>query len=187
MISEVPRIIGLAGAARAGKDTLADMIAIHLAYQRDRFASPIYDCIGLITGLGYEELQTKKDQVDPLFGKSPRVMLQTLGTEWGRDMIDPEIWVHSMQARHPTGGVVISDVRFRNEADWIRSREGVTLYVFRPGQKIIAESGHASENGVTADDCDLSVVNGGTIDDLRANVNAYCNAAMAIHQQLRRQ
>ena len=87
---------------------------------------------------------------------SPRIMLQTLGTEWGREVVDEDIWVNYMltaatvlSAHHPDmtytrvggfvpkkganhGGVVVSDVRFNNELKAIKAFGGELIQVQRP-------------------------------------------------------
>ena len=61
--------------------------------------------------------------------------------------------------------VVITDVRFGNEALWIREQGGVVVYIERD-QPTIEEFGHSSENGLCDNDIDIYVKNDGTIEDL---------------------
>jgi hypothetical protein len=58
---------------------------------------------------------------------------------------------------------MIPDVRFENEADWLRSEGGILIEVSRgsPG-----EDSHASEAGVPDKYITHSIVNDGTIDEL---------------------
>lgn len=91
------RIVGITGRARSGKDTLADMI---VAASRSgiwmSFADPIRHFIARVSGLPYAELvdsPRKETPIPDLGNKSPRQMMQTLGTEWGRDLIDSDLWI----------------------------------------------------------------------------------------------
>ena len=69
---------------------------------------------------------------------SPRIMLQTLGTEWGRDCVNEDVWVNYMIRRAANivergiAGVVVSDVRFKNELEAIRKAGGKLVKVVRP-------------------------------------------------------
>ena len=60
---------------------------------------------------------------------------------------------------------MITDVRFANEARWIREKGGIVVYINRQ-QKEIEANGHSSENGLTGDDVDVYIQNDGTINDL---------------------
>jgi len=99
----------------------------------------------------HEEL---KEVVDPLYGVSPRKVLQTLGTEWGRELINPDLWLlraerylDSISKLSLDTIVVITDVRFDNEAEFIIHQGGVVIEVLRPNStKQVLE--HKSEGGV---------------------------------------
>lgn len=67
---------------------------------------------------------------------TPRFALQTLGTEWGRQL-DEDIWLRYAHRdaikRNVEGFAVISDCRFLNEAAFIHEQGGVLLEIVRPG------------------------------------------------------
>lgn len=164
-------LIGIAGPARAGKDTAADLLLELLpgSWQKLSFATPMKRM--LAAGFGLSECQLygeAKDREDSRYGCSPRHMLQTLGTEWGRKMIGEDVWVAAMAKMTDWGNHIIPDVRFANEAELIRSR-GVLIHV--KGRMGI-ESGHASEAGVSQRPGDYVVWNDGTIADYRAELVA---------------
>lgn len=92
---------------------------------------------------------------------SLRQAYQLIGTEWGRSILD-NIW----QELAPDG-VIISDVRFDSEAEFLRDRGYTIIEVIRPGLKKISESSHASEAGLLNTLVDIVVVNEGTVNDLR--------------------
>lgn len=128
-------IIGIAGKKRAGKDTLAAGLSAALGLPRDSFAAPIRAFVGQITGMRPEELEASKETpLAWLDGMTPRRMMQTVGTEWGRQSVHSELWVRSLFARAPRSGVIVSDVRFPNEADAILARGGIVFRVNRLGQ-----------------------------------------------------
>lgn len=115
--------------------------------------------------------ENKENEI-PLFGRSVRYIMQTLGTEWGRELIHPDIWVKLAECVLFERGerMIISDVRFDNEADFIRSHGGVILHVDR----ILAPKveAHASEAGIRMSPMDLYVANDGTIDMLYTQLAA---------------
>lgn len=113
-----------------------------------------------------------KENEIPLFGRSVRYIMQTLGTEWGRELIHPDIWVKLAECVLFERGerMIISDVRFDNEADFIREHGGVILHVTRTDARKIEP--HASEAGIRMSSMDLYVANDGTIDMLYTQLAA---------------
>jgi len=169
-------IIGICGAAGAGKDTIAGLL-VERGYRQIAFADPIYEAVSVITGLSVDDLKDRSRKENTLgwISQSPRRLLQSLGTEWGREMIHPEIWVMSALRRVEEGGdYCITDVRFPNEAEAIKARGGVVWRVARPGFSALAddEAGHSSEAGIPARYIDDELENAGTMDDLAAAVDA---------------
>lgn len=168
-------LIGLCGAAGCGKTTIAEGLRDRHGFKILSFADPLYDAVSVITGVPVERLKDRAVKEVELagIGKSPRFLLQTLGTDWGRRMIDENIWVNAAMARVADDeDVVIADVRFDNEADAIRDRGGRVLYVIRPGWQCLmaAEASHASERGVSIEKIDGYLTNDGTVDQLLEQV-----------------
>jgi hypothetical protein len=176
-------LIGLCGPAGAGKNTVAELLTgsdggslVQMA-----FADSLYECVSTITGLTVETLKDRdvKETVIPWLGKSPRQMLQTLGTEWGRGTIHPEIWIRiTMERAKPElaggRGVVITDVRFDNEAQAVIDAGGEVWRVTRPGWRCLADeaAAHQSEAGVSDHMIARTIDNSGSLDDLRAELSA---------------
>lgn len=174
-------LIGICGHAGSGKDTLANGIASMDVYFVYHFADPIKAAINVMFGFGpvnWENRDWKEEPIEWLDGRrppSPRYLAQTLGTEWGREIIDGQIWLKIAQqkfARVNTTaqmeggrivglGMIIPDVRFENEAQWIKDAGGLLLEVVRPGQEIISENGHASEAGFDPALIDATITNDG--------------------------
>uniref|UniRef100_UPI0025C6BA94 deoxynucleotide monophosphate kinase family protein n=1 Tax=Cecembia sp. TaxID=1898110 RepID=UPI0025C6BA94 len=98
--------------------------------------------------------------------------MQTLGTEWARNLLDENIWVDVVRRKIKaldSYSVVVTDVRFQNEAALIKELGGVILQVQREGLDGVGIQGHSSEvgRGVHAD---FVVVNDGTLDQLKEKV-----------------
>lgn len=173
-------LIGLTGAAGAGKDTVARMLVEAHGGRIAAFAGPLYDFVATITGIPAHRLADRavKEAVIPWLGKSPRQLLQTLGTEWGRQSVSEDIWVRSLLERIKPWRdagllVVVTDVRFDNEADAIADAGGEVWRVVRPGWRCLTEDAqkHASEAGVSDRLVALTLTNDGTLDDLRAVIS----------------
>lgn len=129
------------------------------------FADPIKDMLRIGLGLSYDQLfgGIEKEQNDERYECSPRHLMQTLGTEWGRQMIHGDIWVNAMASRVDGHNVIIPDVRFDNEADFIRER-GVLVHIVGRGG-IGGE--HLSESGVAIKEGDLILKNDGSVEQLQ--------------------
>lgn len=168
------QLIGLHGPARSGKDTVGAMLIEDYNFEKLSFASYIRQFIADILGISLLELEHVKDEIDPTLGVSPRVMMQTLGTDWGRNMINQELWVIALETKLrkllPTAtGVVITDVRFENEAGMIRKLGGNMWHITRPTAAPVAA--HISEAGIRPDDTDCELDNSGNINDLYLSVS----------------
>ena len=141
-------LIGLAGPARCGKDTVADFIMLSkYPFYRTAFAWALKEMLMQGLGLKYDQVDgDQKDIIDPFYECTPRHMMQTLGTEWGRDLINPDIWLLVVKRKVEKAlNAVITDVRFDNEAEFIRKNNGVVVHIVREVEKI---NDHASEAGV---------------------------------------
>jgi len=170
-------IIGITGRARSGKDTLANILSSQYGYQRLAFADPIREFVGELTGIApylLRDTPLKERPIPRLGGVTPREMMQTLGTEWGRNMVYPDIWVALCEQKiiekmkYELRGFVIPDVRFDNEARMLRSLGGKIIHITRAvGEPV---NSHVSEAGISPELVDLEIPNNGTLDDLRRRV-----------------
>jgi hypothetical protein len=141
----------------------------------------------LLIDLGYDgdqinliKAQRKEEPLQRTLGASYRQLMRTLGTEWGRDCIHPEIWVHVMMERLNTARrlgrslIVIDDLRFENEYRMIQVLDGQCWRVERPGVSDADTSGHRSDGGLEhVDDWDRVVSNTGSLEDLEREINAW--------------
>lgn len=159
------RIIGIAGRAGAGKNTVAEMIPNSSVFG---FADPLYEGLAAMLGVPEEMLRSRRNKETPLvwLGKSPRELMQTLGTEWGRGMVAQDIWLRLAKRRIETygGTIVFSDVRFDNEAEWIRNQGGEVWLVERDQE---THHTHSSEAGISPHLIDRVIDNRGTLEQTR--------------------
>lgn len=183
----VPPLIGLySPAAQSGKSTVAGFLTEH-GYYTISFAAPLKRMARtFLINLGYGPsdidyyLTDNKEAVIPEIKTTPRHILRTLGTEWGRQCIHPELWLKCWEqtaSRYLKSGipVVCDDVRFPNEAALIRKLGGQMWHICRPGTERNTE--HASEGSL--DDYpffDAHLVNNGTLTDLYSEVHLLLNS-----------
>lgn len=141
-------LIGFTGPAGSGKDTCGAYLIEHHGYKRLSFAAPIYDALEAM-GFGRPDTQEQKEAMIPWLGVSWRHLAQTLGTEWGRERVHPNLWLglalKKVQA-NPHLKFVITDVRFENEALMVREAGGRVVHL--EGRKHEGTLQHASEEGI---------------------------------------
>lgn len=164
-------VIGIHGRARTGKDTVANFIVSHRGGYVYSFADPIR---AMLVPLGIDMSdpywQAHKENIIPALGVSPRRLMQTLGTEWGRQLINQDLWLILAKQRllNFGPGMVIPDVRFENEAAWVRKHGGRIIHVVRPN--VAPVEAHASEDGIEVLPEDAQLSNSGTLEELQLSV-----------------
>ena len=172
------KLIAFTGLATCGKSTASQVLAERLNYTRMSFATPLRLMLGAV-GLTAEQLYGRKTEIIPWLGKTPRELMQTLGTDWGRNMIHKEIWTLIAQnniAKHcaeKKNGIVFDDCRFDNEARMINALGGIVIRVYRANTGTM---GHASEAGVSDELIRGSITNCGERADFQKHVVNVCNA-----------
>ena len=167
------RIIGLySPAPQSGKSTVAAYLE-QQGYAIVPFAETLkLMLIPMLESLGYDNcganylVHQAKQVVVQDAGVSVRHMLQTLGTEWGRQCIHPEIWTRCWKGRADRfDAVVADDVRFPNEAKMIKLLGGEMWRIDRPDATNTFD--HASEGSLnTYRKFDRYITNDGTVDEL---------------------
>lgn len=178
----VPRVIGLAGPKYAGKDTAANLLegvlsAAGISYRRIAFSDPIKRMLQTMLsdmGISWSGLHDpkRKEEIIPELGVSYRHLMVTLGTEWGRDLINRELWLqpvrHVCETLPQDMVLVITDVRMPNEAKLIEDLGGEVWEVYRPGANYSTE--HVSESGLPVGCVRRTLRNWGSLEDLNTEV-----------------
>lgn len=136
MSAALPRIIALCGRKGSGKDTAAAVL-MSRGYENVKFAGGLKTMLrSLMAYQGYsedviEEMiegRLKEHTFESLCGHTPRHAMQTLGSQWGRDQMHEDFWVQTAVQRIASlDRVVVTDVRFPNEAEAIYSLGGVVI------------------------------------------------------------
>jgi hypothetical protein len=168
-----PRIIGISGYARVGKDTFADALVEHDGYVKRSFAEPLRQVLyaqnplvsssltlaEVVDHIGWERAKDEHPEV--------RRLLQVLGTEAARTHLGDDVWVNAAvdALDLKADRYVFADVRFPNEADAILQLGGIIVRIERSGVGPI--NGHATETAMDDYEFDYVIHNDGTIPELR--------------------
>jgi len=146
-------IIGLCGRKGCGKSSVAKAGEPY-GYNTMSFADPLRDMLNAL-GIPKDMLndpKLKESGTNWVFGyKTPRQLLQSLGTAWGRECVSQTIWIDHLIERFRGDGmdnVIIDDVRFNNEAEAIQEEGGVIVEVVRDESFYADRDPHPSEQGI---------------------------------------
>lgn len=173
-----PIIIGLCGAEGAGKSTVARRLtAAHQASVMP-FARPLKEML-VALGVPHENLygtpEQKEEPLPLLCGNTARWAAQSLGTNWARDLIHPDLWVNAWaagvaQSSHTI--IVADDLRFQNEAAAVHGLGGLIICVRNENAeaRIDRSTAHHSQCWWNID-ADLEINNNGNLNDLYRHVD----------------
>lgn len=134
--------IGLSGFARSGKTTAAQYLETQYGYTRLHIAEPLRDMLAALLrrfGMSGPEITyylegAGKESVIPCLGVTSRHAQISLGTEWGRELIGPDLWANCWEYTASEVDAAMNDsVRFPNEEQVIRRLNGLTVMIVRPG------------------------------------------------------
>lgn len=137
-----PRIIALCGRKRSGKDTAARALSC-FGFKSIAFAEPLKQmlvsfliAIGMdAAGARWHVYDSPRDQpLEFLNGRTVRHALQTLGTEWGRNLIHTDLWrdatIRAIKMASERR-FVVTDLRFPNEAAALKELGAIILRIDR--------------------------------------------------------
>lgn len=148
-------LIGLCAAAGSGKDTAADHLCARYGFVRASFAeAPRTMLEALLSYINADHAYLHepglKEFPIPVLGYSYRLLMQTIGTDCMRNMIDGDIWLRvlashlGLDAGQPVHDrIVVTDVRYPNEAAWLKHHGGHLVGIQRP--YALPVRGHSSE------------------------------------------
>jgi hypothetical protein len=173
-------ILGIAGPAGAGKDTVADFLVRNHGFTKMSFAGPLKEMLA-VAGFPEPADRALKEALVPGFDFSWRQAAQQLGTEWGRGL-DPDIWIkivekrirHLLDDNIRQPRIVISDVRFNNESKMIHDFIGSVIHLTgRKADLAGTTAAHASESKLMFwPSMDEIIENDGTPEELYLKVHA---------------
>jgi hypothetical protein len=194
--SALPNLIGIYGRARAGKDTVKDfLIDTYKSHYSISFADPLKEAAAIAFGIPLDWFHSAdlKEEPHPSYGVSPRAIAQFFGTELFRNNIHKllphvkeDFWIQRATLRltnqylpedegefTPEDTVVIPDVRFQNEYDWIIQSGGIIIHLTRPGADgTVGIPNHQSEQPINLHTPERTYLceNNGSISELHRKI-----------------
>jgi hypothetical protein len=200
-------IVGVVGFIGSGKGTVGEIL-VELGFHQLSFASAVKDVASSMFGWpryllegDTEESRSFREKPDTFWSDSlereftPRLALQLLGTEVGRNVFHENFWIikmrHNVISMRKSGieNFVVTDVRFPNEIAYIQQEGGILIEVQRGAQphwfdiamkankgdmkaeKFLRDNNiHESEWKWIGSQRDHCIVNNGTIDNLKEKV-----------------
>lgn len=149
------KIIGLTAFKGSGKDTFADFLVSHNKYIKISFAQFMKDASKILFNWTDDHFEHKnKEIIDKYWGISPRQFLQNLGTEFLRSLTQLNstnlqiydgsfitgnftfhikrinLYINQLY-KQKTKYIVITDIRFQDEFDFIKQIGGIIVKINR--------------------------------------------------------
>jgi hypothetical protein len=182
-------IIGLCGLKNSGKDTVAAYLVKQHNFERKAFADPLKQSVAALFGIDFSEVDRLKNDPNVYIALTTvaiedsywerrqtfREFLQRYGTESHRDVFGRDFWLdHTLpvQGFYPGRAIIVTDVRFANEAERIRMLDGTIWMIDRPN--VMPVDTHISE--MMDFDYDFLLNNDGSLEDLYENVEELLSA-----------
>ncbi len=191
-------LIGISGNAGVGKDTVTNYIANkYIEVYREAFADPLKQICAHAFGMDLEDFYEPsiKETQHPFWRVSPRQIAQFVGTELFRhhltalvDIGYGNFWIKRLEGKltgasrykgtdglyTPGDTIIIPDVRFQNEYDWIVDNGGYVFSIQRDGYDgTVGLKNHASEAGFESWNSPKTyrIFNNSTLEDLYNEVD----------------
>lgn len=205
-------IIGIAGKARSGKNALAEFIIEEFEKNHNKkfyeasFAAELKNMCKIQFGLSDDQLWGDKKEVeivdkrflkytmggDPEYSiyRTPREIMQELGAFYRK--IDYDFWINNLrkflQAEALKGheDFIVTDLRYANEAKFIKTRKGFVIKVVREVENKIHGVDHESETGLDVyEDFDMIIENNGSLADLKKASYNVVNAILSVEKLIK--
>jgi hypothetical protein len=188
-------LIGFMGTMTSGKDTCADYLVRNYSFQKKAFADPLKKICEELFFFTDEQLYGTQKKIPDCswFNCTPRTALQFVGTDLLRNNLDKimpglknnifthhfKLWFEN-EVKDPNYRIAVSDVRFQNEADYIKDLGGIIVKVNRPN--LPDHDLHESEIELQKIPYDYLIENIGTKNDLYKNLDTVLSHWRSVHK-----
>ncbi len=156
-------IIGVLGLIGSGKNTVGEILKNDYGFYQISFANVLKDSVSILFDWprhllegDTEESRRFRETNDEFWSEkfnrpiSPRSILQQFGTEVIRNNLHQNFWVYSLEKRiNKNSNYVLTDVRFKNEIQWLKSQNSILIEVKRgiePHWYSVAKQANAGNN-----------------------------------------
>jgi len=160
--NSMPHIIGFTGYKRSGKDTAASFFHEYLPLKQYRiktFSFGFNVKKEVAANIGQTVDWVEANKLNPVI----RHLLQWYGTDYAKELRGTDVWIRELDAEiakiEEPAIVLIPDVRFLEEAAWIRRKGGVIIRVEKEGQ--VNDDLHQSETELDKIRADFRLMNNG--------------------------
>jgi dephospho-CoA kinase len=167
-----PKIIGLLGRSRVGKDTVADYIQkIYPRYEILRLSYPLKRASCALYGYTMEQLETnEKERMDPRWKKTPRECIQSL-TDYMMKYMGVDFFTKRLYQYYESGKcseyIIIPDIRYEHDIQEIRERGGVVFKIEKKNSPVL----HAFEDHIDSLKGDYTLTNDSTKKELYVQID----------------
>ena len=167
----VPKIIGLLGRSRAGKDTIAEFICSqHPEYQIVRLSYSLKKAACCLYDYTMDQVESSSKEVtDPRWNKTPRETIQSLTnymmTYMGHDFFTKKLFNAYDKGKY-SNYIIIPDIRYPHDITEIERRGGIVIKVERPNNPVQ----HTFENHIDTLYGTTTILNDQGIDDLHLKI-----------------
>jgi len=176
----LPRIIGLLGRSRVGKDTVAKTIANIYKHENHvvicRLSQPLKDAVMALYHFTPEQLEDdNKEKIDLKYNTTPRLCMKKLCDfimkEHGDEFFSKKLFHMIDATTDPKACFVIPDVRYKHDIEYIHQRGGIVIKITRDFGDGVPK--HAWEDVIDSYHGDVMFKNNGNIEDLEKQVKQY--------------
>jgi dephospho-CoA kinase len=161
-----PKIIGLIGRSRVGKDTVAESIMQKCPeYELRRLSEPLKKAINVLYDFDSNQLETNlKEEIDERFNKTPRECIVSL-TEYMMGYMGTEFFTKRLYYS-AYEYIIIPDVRYEHDIVEIHRRGGIIIKIEKANNKVY----HSFEDNIDGMVGDILIKNDGSLEDLQSNL-----------------
>ena len=169
-------LIGLVGKKYSGKDTLANYLVQKYNFKTYAYAKPLKNVCKELFMLSDDQLHNpqQKEVIDSRWGKSPRQLLQFIGTDIMRNQFSEDFWIKYFNLWYLTNkesNVAVTDCRFQNELDAVKLQGGIIIKLERITNHL---DHHSSEMSIdTLQGIDFIVDNNSSIETLYEKIDNF--------------
>lgn len=168
------RIIGICGYARSGKDEAAKAL-VALGWTRAAFADALkQEALNAIRMSLIAAGHNPPSDLETIFtNPETKELYRPFLVEYGRTLrkLDPDHWVRRLYRELDADRrYIITDVRYRNEVDFIHKEGGLVVQIVRPN---VGPANNEEKVSMELVRADYHIYNNGTIDRLHGEMVTY--------------